>query len=445
MALTGIEIFKLLPRTNCKDCGKPTCLAFAMGLAQKKAQLDECPHASDECKAALEGASAPPIRKFQIGVGDDALTVGGETVMFRHDEKFHQPAGIAIRVQDDLDDAALTERLEQIKALEFERVGQHIAVDLVAVEATDSDAAKFAAVVGKVSEAVRFPLVLKTTSPEVMKAGLEVCKGQRPLLYGADESNADAMAALAKEAGCPLVVSAAGLDALAELTGKVKGAGVEDLVLDSQPGGLRAGIQDLTTARRAALKKSFRPLGYPTIASAVDEDPMYETAKAAAYVAKYASIVIMDQTGPEAVLPVLTTRQNIYTDPQKPIQVEPGLYEVGQVDESSPLMFTTNFSLTYFTVEGDVESSRVPSYILAVDTEGTSVLTAYSGDKLNEKTVAEAMTKAGVEEKLKHKKLIIPGHVAVLSGKLEEATGWEILVGPKESAYIPKFLQQVWT
>ena len=446
MALTGLDIFKLLPKTNCKDCGKPTCLAFAMGLAQKKAQLSECPHASDECKEALEGAAAPPIRSFEIGVGDAALKVGGETVMFRHDEKFHNPAGVAIRVTDDMDDAALAGKLEKIKALEFDRVGQHIAVNLVLVENASGDAAKFAAAAGKVAEAVSFTPILKTCCPGAMKAAVEVCKDKKPLLYGANESNVDAMAAVAKDAGCPLVVSADGLEALADLTPKVKAAGVEDLVLDPQPAGLKATLQALTTARRAALKKGFRALGYPVIASATDECALYETAKAASLVAKYASIVVMDNAEPGAVLPVLTARQNVYTDPQKPIQVEPQLYEVGQPDENAPLFFTTNFSLTYFTVEGDIEASRVPSYILSVDTEGTSVLTAYSGDKLNEKVVADAIKKAGVEDKLKHRKLIIPGHVAVMSGKLEEELpGWEILVGPKESAFIPKFLQQVWS
>jgi len=216
------------------------------------------------------------------------------------------------------------------------------------------------------------------------------------------------------------------------------------MVLNYQGNGVRDVLQGLTRLRRAALRKNFRSLGFPTITFLNDQDPYGEIAQASTYLAKYAGILVLHSYEPWQVLPLLTVRQNIYTDPQKPVQVQPKLYEVGQVTPDSPVLFTTNFSLTYYSVEGEVEASRVPTYILAVDTEGTSVLTAYSGDKLNEKVVAKAMNNTSVGERLKHKKLIIPGLVAVMSAKLKDETGWDILVGPKEASGLPSYLKTTW-
>lgn len=444
MGLTGLDIFKLLPKTNCKECGKPTCLAFAMALAGKKAELKDCPHVSDEAKAALEGAAAPPVKLVKIGTGETVFKTGEETVLFRHDEKFHNPTGIAVRVGDDLDDAALKEKLEKINALRFERIGQKIAVDLVAVEDKSGDSARFTAAVKAAADGTDFNLILMSSNPENMKAAVAQVKDRRPLLYGADKNNVEAMTATAKEAGCPLGVRAESLDELAELTKKIKGGGVEEIVIDPMPKSPGEAIEKFTTLRRLALKKTFRPLGFPIIAFTADNDPNMECMEAGSFICKYAGIIVMNGCEPWQILPLLTLRMNIFTDPQKPIQVEPKIYEVGEPDENSPLLCTTNFSLTYFTVEGEVEGSRVPSYILSVDTEGTSVLTAYSADKFNEKTIHQAMEKAGADKVVSHKKIIIPGFVAVLSGKLEEETGWEVMVGPKEASFIPKYLKEMW-
>ncbi|MFH1551095.1 MAG: acetyl-CoA decarbonylase/synthase complex subunit gamma [Planctomycetota bacterium] len=444
MALTGLAIFKLLPKTNCKDCGKPTCLAFAMSLAAKKAELKECPHVSEEAKTALEGAAAPPIKLVKIGAGDGAFQTGEETVLFRHDEKFYNPTGLAIRLTDSMDDGAFKEKLDKINALRFERVGQKIAVNLVALEDKSGSAETFAAAAKKLADGTDFHIILMSSNPGNMKAAVAQVKDRRPLLYGANTDNVDAMTGIAKEAGCPIGVKADTLETLAELTQKIKAGGVEEIVIDPMPGNFHEAIKSFTTIRRLALKKTFRPLGFPIIAFASNKDPHQETMDAGAFICKYAGIVVMNGTEPWQILPLLTLRMNIFTDPQKPIQVEPKIYKVGDANENSPLMCTTNFSLTYFTVEGEVESSRVPSYILSVDTEGTSVLTAYSADKFNEKTIHQAMEKADAEHVVKHKKLIIPGFVAVLSGKLEEETGWEIMVGPKEASFIPKYLKEIW-
>jgi acetyl-CoA decarbonylase/synthase complex subunit gamma len=444
MALTAMDVFKLLPRTNCRDCGQATCLAFAMLIAQKKAKLDDCPHASEESKAALGAASAPPIQLVTIGAGESELQVGNETQLFRHDEKFHHPCGVAIRVSDTLDDDALSAKIERVNALQFDRVGMHIAIDLVALENESGDAETFARVAQALAERTPYALILMTRSPEAMRAAATPLASQRPLLYAADAENADAMAAVAAETKCPLAVVGDGLEALAELTEKVKSAGAEQIVIDPGARDIKGALQALTLTRRAALRRQFRPLGYPPIAFADADEAYDEVLLATTFLLKYAGIVVLRGDEPWQILPLLTARMNVYTDPQKPIQVEPGLNVIGEPGKDAPVLFTTNFSLTYYTVEGDVEASRVPAYLIAVDTEGTSVLTAYSGDKLNEKSVADAIDKAGVSERVDHRKLIIPGYLAVLSGKIEEATGWEVLVGPKESSFIPKFLQQSW-
>ena len=447
MALTGLDIFKLLPKTNCKKCGKPTCLAFAMALAQKRAKLEECPDVSDEAKEKLAAAAAPPMLKVQFGAGDSQVTLGQETVCFRHEEKFHSPTVIGVTVSDKLSGSDLKSRLDSINALQFERIGVKIGVQAVAVINDSGSSETFAQTVEAVKKECDYALILVTKSPGALAAAAKKVKDNTPLLAQATPETAQEMAKVAKENNCPLVATADSLEALAELTEKIKAEGVEDIVLCPPAGAtgkIKELLQGLSDMRILALKKVFRPLGYPTISFVAGVDDDTQVASAASLICKFSGIVVVDTVEPYAILPLLTVVMNIYTDPQKPVQVEPKVYHIGEPDENSPIMFTTNFSLTYYTVESDVEASRVPSYILVVDTEGTSVLTAYSGDKLNEKTVADAMAKYGVENLVKHRKLIIPGYVAVMSGKLEEATNWEVMVGPRECSMLPKYLQEVW-
>jgi acetyl-CoA decarbonylase/synthase complex subunit gamma len=443
MALSGLEIFKLLPKTNCKKCGQPTCLAFAMALAQKKVSLDQCPDASAQARDTLAAAAAPPMRLIAFGVGEAAAKTGQETVLFRHEEKFHSPSLVAIALPDDLSADAAAAKAKAIQALAFERVGQKLPIQAVAVINKSGDAGKFAAA-AELAKAACKAIILVSQNPDAVKAALAHVKDSKPLICGATDANAAAMAALAKEAKCPLVAVAADAEALAALTEKLKAAGCEDLVLCLSTTDRWAEMRGLTQVRQLALKKNFRPLGFPVIAFANEGTPEVQVTRGASLICKYAGIVVIDTVEKWALLPLLTVRQNVFTDPQKPVSVEPKLYAVGDAGPTSPLLFTTNFSLTYYTVEGDVEASRVPSWILCVDTEGTSVLTAYSGDKLNEKVVGKAMKAANVETIVKHRKLIIPGYVAVMSGKLEEETGWEIMVGPRESSIIPRYLKEVW-
>ncbi len=442
MALTGLQIFKMLPKSNCKKCGKPTCLAFAMALAQKKANLDECPTVSDEARTALAEASSPPIRMVKFGTGDSQVQIGQETVMFRHDEKFYNPTVIAVNVSDSLTGDALKSRLEQINELQFERVGTHIQVNAVAVVNDSGSADSFAACVEAVSQGSSLAMILLSESADALSAATAKVAGVTPLIGYATADSAEAVAKVAKENKCPVIAAGADLETLADLTEKIKAAGVEDIVMAIQKTALKDQLHTLSEARALALKKTFRPLGYPTISLAVQGSPDEQAAEAISLLCKYSSVVVIETAEKYAVLPILTAIMNIYTDPQKPVQVEAKIYPIGEPGDDAPVLLTTNFSLTYYTVESDVEASRVPSYIMVVDTEGTSVLTAYSGDKLNEKVVGEALKKHNVADLVKHKKLVIPGYVAVMSGKVEEETGWEVIVGPRESSMLPKFLQE---
>jgi len=443
MGLTGLEIFKLLPKTNCKKCGMPTCLAFAMQLAQKRTSLDKCPDVSEEARQLLAAAAAPPMRLVEFGSGGGSVRVGQETVLFRHEEKFHNPTVVGVTVSDKLSGDSLKARIAAIEALDFERVGTHIKVNAVAVMNDSGSAQAFAAAGDAVKNSTSKALILCSDSADALAAALDKTADVRPLIGTASAENFEAMASVAKSNKCPLIVKAESVEALSELSEKVQELGIEDIVLSLDGLAMRERFYSLTKVRALALKKVFKPLGYPVVSFVCGEEAE-QVGCAATLICKYSNIVVLATAAPEALLGLLTVVMNIYTDPQKPVQVESKVYPVGEPDESAPLMFTTNFSLTYYTVESDVEASRVATHILVVDTEGTSVLTAYSGDKLNEKVVSDAMAKNNVDSIVKHRKLIIPGYVAVMSGKLEEATGWEVMVGPRESAMLPKYLREVW-
>ncbi len=445
MALTGLDIFKLLPKTNCKKCGMPTCLAFAMQLAQKRAKLDSCPFVSDEAKQALDAAAAPPMRLVKFGTGDLEVQVGQESVLFRHEEKFHNPAVVASTVSDSLTGDALLERINAVNDLQFERVGLHLGVTALVLRNDSGDPKLFRDAASTVKQNSKLAVILCADLPDAIQGGLEELADTVPLIAAATQKTIEAMAGLAKTYKCPLAVKADSLESLAELTEKAVALGVEDLVLALDGLSVKDQLYIWSKTRTLALKKGCRSLGYPTLSIVDQGETSRLLADAASLICKYGNIVAVDTVEPAVFLALLTVVANIYTDPQKPIQVESKLYEIGEPDETSPVLFTTNFSLTYYTVESDVEASRIPAYVLVVDTEGTSVLTAYSGDKLNEDAVKAAIVKHEVESKVSHRKMIIPGYVAVMSGKLEEATGWEVMVGPRESSMLPKYLQEVWS
>ncbi len=441
MALSGLDIYKNLPKTNCKDCGLPTCLAFAMKVATKQVALEACPHVSADAAAALESASRPPIQLVTIGAGEAEIKVGNETQLYRHEEKFHRPTAVAVRISDLGDEQAITERAEAVGRLAFERVGLQIRVNLVAVDNESGDAAKLEKAVKLAAEASGLACVVMSATAGNLRRAAAALSGQRPLLYLTDPAQAEAAAAVAKDEDCPLAVRADGLEALAELASKLAVLGVEQLVLDPGTRGLKPTLEALTAIRRLALK-NFRALGYPTLAWTTSDNPTMQAVEAGTYVAKYAAVVVTDAWQPWQLLPILTTRQDIYTDPQKPVAVEPKLYSVGTVGEDSPVLVTTNFSLSYYSVESEVEASRVPAYVLAVDTEGTSVLTAWASDKFNAETITKALKASGLDGRLAHKKMVIPGFVAVLSAGVEDESGWGVEIGPKEAAGLPNYLKK---
>jgi len=444
MALTGIQIFKLLPKTNCKECGVPTCLAFAMNLASGKAELDSYPYVSDEAREQLSEASAPPIRPVAIGKGVRAATSGGETVQYRHEKTFYNPTLLAAAVGSDIAEADLESKLKAWNAFQFERVGLNLRPELIALKDVNGDSAAFAKTAKKIAETSEFNLVLMTEDAGVMKAGIEACGFKRPLMYAATAANVDEFGALAKEHNLPLAVKADSVEGLIALTQKLTEAGLKDLVIDPGSREIKQAHQDQIALRRAALKDGNRALGFPTItfpcemASNLD----METLIAGTFIAKYGGIAVLSDFTGESLFPLLLERLNIFTDPQRPMTVTEGIYEVNNPDENSPVMVTTNFALTYFIVSGGVECSRVPAWLLIKDSEGLSVMTAWAAGKFAGDDVGMFVKKCGIADKVKHQELIIPGYAAAIAGDVEEELpGWTITVGPREAAHIPGFLK----
>jgi acetyl-CoA decarbonylase/synthase complex subunit gamma len=444
MALTGIQIFKLLPKTNCKECGVPTCLAFAMNLASGKAELDSCPYVSDEAREKLAEASAPPIRPVVLGAGVRKTTVGGETVLYRHEKTFFNPTALAALVASNTAEAEVSAKLKAWNALQFERVGLNLRPELVALKDVNGDGAAFAKLAKLIAETSEFNLVLMSDSVDVLKAGAEACAFKRPLLYAATAGTADALGALAKAMDLPLAVKAESVEALVPLTTKLTEMGLKDLVLDAGSRDVKGSLDDQVAIRRAALKNLNRAIGFPTItfpcemASNLD----METLLAGQFIAKYGGIVVLSDFIGDSLFPLLLERLNIYTDPQRPMTVTEGIFEINNPDENSPVLVTTNFALTYFIVSGEVEASKVPAWLLIKDSEGLSVLTAWAAGKFAGDDVGMFVKKSGIMDKVKHTELIIPGYAAAIAGDVEEELpGWTITVGPREAAHLPGFLR----
>jgi acetyl-CoA decarbonylase/synthase complex subunit gamma len=446
MGLTGIQIFKLLPKTNCGECGVPTCLAFAMNLASGKAELDSCPYVSDEAREKLAEASAPPIRPVAIGAGSRAIKTGGETVMFRHEKTFYSPTGLAAVIASDLDADTLNQKLKEWNAFQYERVGLNLRPELVALKDASGDASAFSSAAKKIAEETEFGLVLMSDKVDVIKAGVKVSAFKKPLLYAATADNVEEMGTLAKETGLPLAVKGDNVEGLIGLSDKLTGMGLKDLVLDSGSREMKKVFEDQVVIRRAPLKAGNRSLGFPTITFPCEmaDNLDMETVIASMLIAKYAGIVVLSDFKGEGLFPLLLERLNIFTDPQRPMTVTEGIYEIGAPDENSPVLVTTNFSLTYFIVSGEIEGSRVPSWLLIMDTEGLSVMTAWAAGKFAGDAVGMFVKKCGIADKIAHKKIIIPGYAAAISGEMEEELpGWDIMIGPRDASLIPKFLKEM--
>ncbi len=438
MALTGLDIYKLLPKKNCKECAQPTCLAFAMALAAAKTSLDKCPYVTEEAKETLGSAAAPPIKLVKAGRADFERSMGDEVVLFRHDKTFYHPTCIAVEISDKLTGNDLQAKIDKVNDLSFERVGQKVSIDMIAVRNDSGNAESFASAVGAVAAKNRFATLLISEDTMAMEKALEIVGGDKPLIYAATEVNCDKMVELAKKYSCPLVVKGSGLESTAALVEKIA-ASYKDLVIDVGTRQLSQALAEITQTRRLSIKKKFRPFGYPVIAFTSSSDPREEVVEASVYIAKYASCVVLKASEKSQLLPLMALRMNLYTDPQKPSQVEPKVYELGAVTKDSPVYVTTNFSLTYYTVEGEISGSKIPSYIIACPTDGTSVLTAWASGKFTGEKIAEFIKTCGIEEKVSHRNIVIPGYVAVIKGVLEEKSGWHVTVAPNEASGLPTF------
>jgi len=443
-----MQVYKSLPKdkANCGDCNFPTCMAFAMQVAAKQKAITDCPHLSDEAKGDMADASAPPMKLVRIGAaGEAAVEIGQETVMFRHEEKFHKAPALAVTIAASLSDEEALARLDGINAAVFTRVGEEVGVRLAAVDLAGLSADAATARVKTLAAKSRVPFVVMNGDPDAMAGAVAAIADARPLVYRASGDSAEALIQVAADNKCPLAVHGATLEELADLTRAAAEKGVDELVLSFDGGDAAETIRGITRARRAALKKNFRALGYPSMVDVATEDVLKETVLAGTFAAKYAAIIVLNGLDASELLPVLTTIQNIYTDPQVPNTVEAKLYEIGDVNENSPVLFTTNFSLTYFCVEGEVERSKVPAYISVVETEGLGVLNAYAGDKLSPEIVVKTLAEQQAAGKVNHRKLIIPGLLPSFRAEIEDTSEWkEVLIGPENASGIPAYLAETW-
>ena len=446
MALNGIQIFKLTPKKNCKECGCPTCMAFSMKVAQGAMDISACPHMSEDALASLSEATAPPMKTIKIGTGDGEFSLGGETVLFRHEKTFVSKTRYAVALCTDMDDAAVEAKLAEIPKVDYERIGERMYAELVYVNCSEgADVAKYTDLVKKAAGLGR-TLVLGCTDVEIAKAALEICKDSKPVLNGANASNYEAMNALATEAGVVLGVSGKDLNELYDTVAALEKLGNKNLVLDVTGADLKETFANTVLVRRAAIKDQDRTFGYPSIVNTVaiaKGDVHMQAALASLFTMKYGSIVVMEQMTYAEALPLFGLRQNLFTDPQKPMKVEPGIYKLNGADENSLVVTTVDFALTYFVVSGELERSGVPLNLVINDAGGLSVLTSWAAGKFSGNSIAKFIQEQ-VEPNVKCRRLVIPGKVAVLKGDLEaKLPGWEIIVGPREAVQLVKFLKDM--
>jgi len=461
--LSPIDIYKLLPKTNCKECGEENCMAFATKIVNREAQIDKClPLLTDQNSKAylsLKEMLKPPVKEVVVGIGDKAVKLGGKLVMYRHEFTYSNPTAIAIDVTDEMSEEELLKRIKKTEQWNYEYIGYTLKLDMIAVRSTSNDPEKFKTVVKKIVENTKLPLILCSLNSNVIEAGLMAAPKNRSLIYSATQENWKSMAELSLMYNCPLVVSAPNdLNMLVSLTKTLLAYGVEDLVLD--PGtfaneGLSDTLNNFTMLRRSATKNgeelvAFPLMGIPMVAwnekgSTADELIKWREAYlASSLIVRFADIIVIHGTDGWSLLPTAVLRQNIYTDPRKPVAVDSGLKIFGTPNENSPVFFTTNFALTYYTVASDIENSKLNAYLIVVDTEGSAVDSGVAGRKLTAETVAEALKEADIETKVAHKILIIPGKASRISGEIEELSGWKVQVGPRDSSEIPKYLQEKW-
>ena len=450
MALTGIEIFKLLPKTNCRECGLTTCLAFAMNIASGTMDLSECPYVSEEVRAKIADAGKPPIREVTIGVGDRAVTVGGETVLFRHEKRFRHPPGIAVLVSDAMDEAETAARLLRFRALRYRRIGLSLRPELITLRYDSGDPRRYADAAATIRRNSDAHLILMGEGdPGALSAALAVCGDRTPLIHAATPDTAEEMARLAAEYGCPLVARADGVEALADLTNRLRDAGVEDIFLDPGSRELRQAFYDQIHIRRAALRGD-QALGFPTIVFPCEmtDNPAMETLMAAMFAAKYAGVIVLSDFQGETLFPLLLERMELFTDPQAPPMAPEGVYEFGHPGPDAPVLLTSSWALTYHKLCLAAEEARTPVFLCVHRIDESDVLCwchhciqSTQRGKLDSRRAARFIEKTGIGDRVRRRKLVISQRNAQFQEELEAAIpGWEIVVGPAEAARLPAFL-----
>jgi acetyl-CoA decarbonylase/synthase complex subunit gamma len=439
MALSGIEIYKLLPRTNCRDCGFPTCLAFAMKVAAHQASPQDCPHITPDALGALVEAATAPVVEVHLGAAPDAVTVGGETELFRHQKTFfHAPAILPLTGDDDPE--ALGRTVPLVKETVFQRVGERMAFAGVALESRAGTAEAFANAATRLAAALPGPIALIASNPAILEAGARAVASRRPLLVAATEASLTTLLPLAKELSAPLALTAPDLDPLLALSERARAAGGKDLLLFPAVGDAGGYLAAATPLRRLAVTARHRVAGLPLICRA--GSGVEGLLAAGAGVARYAGVILWENPTPAEALALFTLRQNIYTDPQRPMKVEEAVIPIGNPGPDSPLLVTTNFSLTYFLVSGEVSNSGVPTHLAVMDADGLSVLTAWAAGKFVADRIVEFLKRSGALAGVSHGKVVIPGYVASLAGEIEELLGpGSVVIGPREATGLPAFLK----
>jgi len=445
MALTGIQIFKMTPKKNCKECGSPTCMAFSMKVAQGAVDISACPYMSEEALASLSEATAPPMKTIKVGTGEGEYTLGGETVLYRHEKTYVSKTRYAVSLCTCMDDAEVDAKIAAVPVVDYERISERMQVEMIYVNYDGSGADKYVALAQKAA-ATGKTLVLGCDDVDVAKAALAVCKDSKPVLNGANASNYEEMNTIAKEAAVVLGVSGKDLNELYDTAAALEKLDNKNLVLDVTGSSIKDAFANAVQVRRAALKDQDRTFGYPSIVNTVKlakGDKYMQEALASVFTMKYGSIVVMEEMSYAQALPLFGLRQNLFTDPQKPMKVEPGIYPLNGADENSICLTTVDFALTYFIVSGELERSGVPINLCISDAGGLSVLTAWAAGKLSSTSVAKFFEES-VNDKVKSRKLIIPGKVAVLKGDIEaKLPDWEVIVGPNEAVQLIKFLKDM--
>ena len=441
MALSGLAIQKLLPQTNCKECGSNTCLAFAMKLAAKKADISECPYASEEAKQVLGLANEPPVKSVVLGP-DKRLIAGGETVLYRHEKTFVNPTIIAVNINDTDDKTKIDHTLASIRDYVLERVGESLTVGMVAITQMSLDATAFVELAAKAWQVTGKPLILRGKSADVIVRAALLVRGSRSVLCAPDAETASMLIPFAKEHEHALSLTAPDMDSLVELASRHRENGFHNLLLQLETHSLSEHLQANTIARRSAIKDNFKPLGYPFVHFIDTGNLMDDTAAAITDITKYGSICVLPGFDASQLATLLTLRLNIYTDPQKPIQVEPKVYEIGEPTPDSPVFVTTNFSLTYFIVSGEIENSGISAWLVVPECEGMSVLTAWAAGKFSAGTISKFIKEINLEGQINTRRIVIPGYVSQISGELEDnLPGWRVVVGPEEASDLEGFIK----